>query len=210
MKNSYIYFLLIVLNLIVIIITKWGLNINELLYNQLSEQLIQEQVVKILESQKKWSWVGFAIIPFIILIRSSLVALCLSIGLFFYDTDNNIKFKQFFRIALFGEFVLVLVGCFKFAYFYFIKSEYNLLEVQQYYPFSYTNFLDLNKIEPWLIYPLQTVNLFELMYFLVLTYGLWKLIKNKFLISIEITAISYGSGLLIWLALIMFLTLNFT
>ena len=80
--------------------------------------------------------------------------------------------------------------------------------MQQYYPLSYINFLDLEKIQPWLIYPLKTINLFEIAYFFVLVYGLWKLLKNKFSKSLEIVAVSYGSGLVIWLGLVMFLTLN--
>lgn len=190
------------------IITKLSLNINELLYNQLSEQFIQEQAVKILEIQKKWDWVGYAIAPIVILLRSSLVAICLSIGMFFYNMEHHYKFKQFFRIALIGEFVLILVSFFKLGYFYFIKTDYTLLGLQQYYPLSYINFLDINNIEPWLIYPLQTLNLFEIAYFFVLVYGLSKLLKNKFSKSIEIVAVSYGSGLVIWLGLVMFFTLN--
>jgi len=35
------------------------------------------------------------------------VALCVSIGQFIYNVENTYKFKQFFRIALVGEFVLL-------------------------------------------------------------------------------------------------------
>jgi hypothetical protein len=136
--------------------------------------------------------------------------LCLSIGVFFYDTENKIKFKQFFRIALLGEFVLLLVGYFKFTYFYFIKTDFTLADIQQYYPLSYTNFLDVATLEPWLVYPLQTINLFEIGYFFVLVYGVHKLLKNKYAKSFEMVAVSYGTGLIIWLGFVMFLTLNLT
>lgn len=189
---------------------KYGLDYDKLVLNFYSEQLAQEQIEKLLESQEKWAWVGYAIIPLLILIRSSLVALCLSVGVFFYEMECKIPFKDFFRIALVGEFVLVLVGYFKLGYFYFIKTDYTLQDLQQYYPLSYINFLDLEKIQPWLVYPLQTINLFEISYFFVLVYGLWKLLKNKFSKSFEIVAVSYGGGLLIWLGLVMFLTLNMT
>ena len=128
--------------------------------------------------------------------------------MFFYDTENKIKFKQLFRVALLGEFVLVLVGYFKFGYFYFMRTEYTLQDIQQFHPLSYTNFLDLNTLEPWLVYPLQTINLFEIGYFFVLVYGLHKLLKNKYAKSFEVVAVSYGTGLFIWIGLVMFLTLN--
>jgi hypothetical protein len=204
----YLFLLLIVLNLIVISINFFFLNSEELIGNFYSEQLAKDQVKHLIESQKKWIWFGYVIIPFLILLRISLVSLCLSIGLFFYDMENKIKFKELFSIALIGEFIFVLVGFFKFSYFYFIKVQYTLDELQQFYPLSYTNFLDLSKIEPWLVYPLQTINLFEIAYFFIIVYGLHKLLKKKYIKSLELVAVSYGTGLVIWLGLVMFLTLN--
>jgi hypothetical protein len=82
------------------------------------------------------------------------------------------------------------------------------MDIQQFYPLSYTNFLDVSTLEPWLVYPLQTINLFEIGYFFVLVYGTHKLLKNKYAKSFEMVAVSYGTGLLIWIGLAMFLTLN--
>lgn len=210
-KNNFkLYLILFFLFSLITLISNYLLNVNKLVFNFYSEQLAQEQVEKIIESQEKWAWVGYAIVPLLILIRSSLVALCLSVGVFFYEMERKIPFKNFFRIALVGEFVLVLVGYFKLGYFYFVKTDYTLQDLQQYYPLSYINFLDLEKIQPWVVYPLQTINLFEISYFFVLVYGLWKLLKNKFSKSFEIIAVSYGGGLLVWLGLVMFLTLNMT
>ncbi|MBL4746903.1 MAG: hypothetical protein JKY08_11125 [Flavobacteriaceae bacterium] len=184
------------------------LDTSTLIYNFYSEQLARAQVEKLITSQEKWSWLGYVFIPLLILIRTSLVALCLSIGQFIYNVENTYKFKQFFRIALIGEFVLILVGFFKLAYFYFIKTDYTLEDLQRYYPLSYINFLDIKTLEPWLLYPLQTINLFGVAYFFVLVYGLWKLLKNEYIKSFEMIMASYGGGLLIWLGLVMFLTLN--
>lgn len=209
-KNSFLFLSLTLVSLFSAIIFNNYLNVEELTYSLYSEQLAREQLEQLIKDKEKWSWIGYAILPLLILLRTSLVALCLSVGLFFYDQENQIKFSQLFRIALIGEFVLALVGFFKFIYFYLIKTEYTIQDLQQYYPLSYTNFLDLNKIEPWLIYPLQTINLFEIGYFFVLVFGLHKLLQNKYLKSLEVVAVSYGTGLLIWLGLVMFLTLNIT
>lgn len=210
MKNFQLFFLIIPLFLLVTFLSQNFLNSEELTYNFYAEQLAYDQIEQLLETQKKWEWVGYAVVPLIVLIRSSLVAMCLSVGLFFYDDENEYKFKKFLNITLWGELVLVSVGYVKLIYFAFIKTDYTLKDIQQYYPLSYTNFLDLEKIEPWLIYPLQTVNLFEITYFFVLVYGLHELLKNNFWRSFEITAVSYGTGLAIWLGLVSFLTLNYT
>ena len=209
-KVFFIFSAILFLNLIIMFLVKRFVYTENIIYNFYSEQLAQEQVKKIIANQHKWEWLEYIIIPFVILVRSGLVALSLNIGAFFYDLENKIPFKKFFRIALIGEFVLVLVGYFKFAYFFFIKTDYTLQDLQQYYPLSYINFLDREKLQPWLIYPLQSINLFEIVYFFVLVYGMHKLLKNSYGKDFEITAVSYGTGMIIWLGLVMFLTLNIT
>lgn len=203
-------FIIIILYIFASYLTNKFLSLEDLIYGFYSEQFAKEQIEQIIQNQEKWSWISYAIIPVLVLIRGGLVALCLNVGLFFYDTENKIKFKQLFRIALLGEFVLVLVGFVKLLYFLFIKTNYTLQDIQQFYPLSYINFLDIENLEPWLIYPLQTINLFEITYFFVLVYGVHKLLKNNYWKSFEITAASYGTGLVIWLGLVMFVTLNLT
>ena len=205
-----LFIILLILSLFFVAYGNYLLNYEALIYNFYLEKGIIEKADKLIEAKKKWEWIGYAIIPIIILLRSNFVAFCLSIGLFFYDMENKLKFKQFFRIALLGEFVLVLVGFVKLVYFLFIKTNYTLQDIQQFYPLSFINFLNIETIEPWLIYPLQTINLFEVGYFFVLVFGLHKLLQNKYWKSFEMVALSYGSGLAIWIGLVMFLTLSLT
>ncbi|WP_147300537.1 hypothetical protein [Tenacibaculum gallaicum] len=207
---KYRFILVLILTYFTTFISVNLLNTEEIIFKYYSEQFTEKEIYNLIDSQKKLSWLTYSIAPILILIRTSLVALCLNIGLFFYDTENKIKFKQLFKVALLGEFVLVFVGFVKLLYFLFIKTDYTLQDIQQFYPLSYINFLDIENIEPWLIYPLQTINLFEIAYFFVLVYGVHKLLKNNYWKSFEITAASYGTGLVIWLGLVMFLTLNLT
>ncbi|KAB1159655.1 hypothetical protein F7018_04920 [Tenacibaculum aiptasiae] len=209
--NNFKFFLILFsLYILSVFINNYFLGMDRLVYNDLIESFTQDQVDAIIANQKKWEWLGFVIIPLIIITRSSLVAICLSVGAFFYDLDKDLKFKLFLNITLQGEFVLVLVVYFKLFYFAFVKNDFVLRDVEEYYPLSYINFLDIGSLTPWLIYPLQTINLFEVVYFFVLVYGLHKLLKNKYWKSFEIVAVSYGTGLAIWLGLVMFLILNIT
>lgn len=200
--------LIIFLYTLITMMSNFLLDTETLVYDFYSDKLSDKEIYNLIENQKKLKWLPFVILPLIIMLRNSLVALSLNIGVFFYDMESKISYKKLFNVALTGEFVLVLVGCFKIVYFLFIKTDYTLQDIQQYYPLSYTSFLDIENIESWLIYPLQTINLFEIGYFFVLVYGVHKLLKNKYLKSFEITAISYGTGLTIWIGLVMFLTLN--
>ena len=74
-NNNY-FLIILLLSIIVIFLFKKLLNTDELIYNFYSEKLAQEQIEKILTTQQKWEWTTYAIIPLVILIRSSLVAMC--------------------------------------------------------------------------------------------------------------------------------------
>jgi hypothetical protein len=208
MKRNYILlFSVILLNIIVFILSKYIVS-NELVYEYYIDIISQEQINELLDNQGKWQWLSYVLIPLIVIMRSVLVSMCLSVGLFFYDSENNIKYKKLLNVALLGEFILASVGYVKFFYFTLVNTNYSLVDIQQFYPLSFINFLDVENLEPWLVYPLQTVNLFEITYFFVLVYGMHKLLKNNYWKSFEITAASYGTGLLIWLGFVMFLMLN--
>lgn len=209
--NNYQYFtLLIILAFTSSIINRYFLNTDALVINYYSEQLSEEVINSILESRSDWEWFGYLLIPILIIFRANLVAICLSVGLFFYDIERIVKYKKLLKIALIGEFVFVLIGFFKLFYFAFIKPKYTFEDLNYFFPFSYSNFLNIETIEPWLIYPLQTINLFEVSYFFVLVYGVYKLLQNKYWKSFEMVAVSYGTGLVIWVGFVMFLTLNIT
>ncbi len=210
LKNYQYFLILLILNLISAVIGKHVLSNDTILTNYYSEQFGKEVAYKILSSKEKWEWVSYVIIPIIILLRTNLVMLSLYIGLFFAELEEKITYKKLFTVTLLGEFILVLVGYFKLFYFAFFKPNYTFEDLSSFYPFSLTNFLDVKTIEPWLVYPLQTINLFEISYFLVLVYGLHQILKNKYWKSFEIVALSYGTGLIIWVGLVMFLILNFT
>jgi hypothetical protein len=192
------------------LVQQYGLSLEDLIFDYYSENLVEGKLEQIIKNHKKWSWFGYILIPLFILLRSLLVSICLGVGSFFYDIENNIKFKEIFRVALFGEFILGSAGYFKFVYFYFFVKTYTFNDIQEYYPLSFFNLLNTENIDSWMFYPLQIVNLFEVFYFFVLVYGLHKVLKNNYWKSFEITATSYGIGLLIWIGLVMFLTLNFS
>jgi len=93
-KDNYTLFLtVVVLNILIILLIKYGLGIDKLVYNFYAEQLAKDQLQKLLSAQQKWAWVGYAIIPLMVLIHSSLVVLCLSVDVFF-NTNKLFNFKS--------------------------------------------------------------------------------------------------------------------
>lgn len=191
------------------------LNLDTLLYNSLSEHLSTFQINKYFEIKEKWKWISYLFIPLFLLIKIILIASIFYVGTFFYS-KSKITFKQLFNIVVNAEFVFVGVGVFKIVWFYFFQTSYTLEDVQYFYPLSALNIVGYKDLEVWFIYPLQVLNLFELTYWLLLSYFLGKLAftendKDKPMdLGFKIVASSYGSALLLWVVVVMFFTLNYS
>jgi len=188
-----------------------------LYFTTFAEQLTYEQIENIITQGKKWEWVSYAILPILTLVKLTLVASCLSIGLYF--SFNRFSFKLAFGVALISEFIFLIPLLLKIVWFSLLQTDYSLQDLQTFYPLSSLNFFDYNTVQPWLIYPLQLLNVFELAYWLLLAEGLSKLnlstkdelhSEMSFSQSFGIVAASYGTGLLLWVAVVMFITVSFT
>ncbi|BDB54878.1 hypothetical protein GENT5_11830 [Flavobacterium ammoniigenes] len=198
-------------------ITKNVLNFNKLIQISLAENLTNQQIEFFFNQQSKWHWFSIVFTPIYILIKTNLIASILYIGTYFYS-KTEVKYKLLWDIAVKAEFLFLIALICKIIWFYFFQTNYTLKDVQYFYPFSVINFLDYNEIDSWFIYPLQTLNLFEFGYWILLSYFISKLVQsnktdqNKYPIDfgLIIVSTSYGISLFLWVIIIMFFTLNFS
>ena len=180
-----------------------------LLYNSLSEQLTSKQIKEYLKFQDKWQWVGYFMIPILLLIKTVLITIVLYIGMFFIN-KSVVTFKVIWKIVINSEFIFLFIPICKIIWFSFFQTEYKLVDIQYFYPFSALNFIDFIELEPWLIYPIQTINLFELAYIIYLSYQIGSLTNTNADTGLKIVASSYIPALLLWVTIVMFFTLNFS
>lgn len=210
MKSPYFKFIVLIITLIFLSeIANVTLNFRGLYYNSISEQLTSEQIKDYLEFQDKWQWVGYFMIPILILIKTVLITSVLYIGVFFIN-KSVVTFKSVWRIVINSEFIFLFIPICKIIWFSFFQTEYKLVDIQYFYPFSALNFISHKELEPWLIYPLQTINLFELAYIIYLSYQLGLLTKTNPDTGLKIVVSSYIPALLLWVTTVMFFTLNFS
>jgi hypothetical protein len=210
MKSTFFKCLLLSIALIVLSeITNRVLDLKGLLNNSLAEQFTQKQIKHFFELQDKWQWLGYVFIPLIVLIKTSLIASVLFIGTFFFS-KITVKFRQLWSIVICAEFVFLLIPIIKIVWFYFFQTNYKLEDIQYFYPLSALNILGYKDLESWYIYPFQTLNLFELAYWLILAYQIGKATETNMDRGLKIVACSYGFALLMWVVTIMFFTLNYS
>jgi hypothetical protein len=168
--------------------------------------LNMSQIQESIASARKWEW---AIIFFNILyvfIRVSCVAGCLYLGLFFLAEGHH-TYSTTLNIALKTEIVCLTYSVLRLCWYQFIEMPESM-EAFQVMPLSLMCFFDPLVIEPWLIYPLNTLNLFEIFYVLLLAGLMATAVKTKFGKALELVFISYGSGILLVMVTQMFIILN--
>lgn len=210
MKN---YFYLVLLTLFLYACTKSFLRLDELILNDIYLKLNSKQYSDFVDTQEKWKFLPYFIITILLLIKTTLVASVLYIGTFFYS-KIKVTFKQLLKVTINAEFVFLLVAILKIIWFYFFQSNYTLEDFQYFYPLSALNIIGYKGLESYFIYPFQVLNLFELFYILLLGFYVGKLTyttkeKGKSMdFGLKIVASSYIPALLLWVALVMFFTLN--
>jgi hypothetical protein len=177
-----------------------------LYYNNFAESMTVERIEEFIDSTKKWSWISYSLIPFFYFIKFTLVAACISTGLYFQE--NRFRFKEAFGLAIWAEGVFILVAVVKLLWFVLVQTNYTLQDLQFFFPLSTLNFFDVKHLEPYLVYPLQVLNLFEIVYWFVLAYGIKKMVGISLERGMTVVASSYGVGLVIWVVFVVFLTLN--
>ncbi len=204
--NPKLYFLLLSVALLIIMcISKLVINTDELLTSSLSDQMTQNQIKQIFEFNQKWEWVGYCALPVLLLIKIALISGVLYMGIFLFN--KKLTYKKLFSIVTIAEFIFVFVAIIKLFWFSF-QDGYKLEDVQYFYPLSALGLIGHQGLSQWYIYPFQMLNLFELVYWIVLAYFIGKEIKSTTDFSLKIVASSYGSAMLIWVVAVMFFTLN--
>ena len=211
MKNSVqTVTIVFFLNFLLVYISKNGLDTQEKIFDFLAKDYPSSVVQNYMDSQKKWWWVSYAVTPVLIGIKILLVAFCLNFVKIISEKLEDVQFRDILTVVLIAEFVFVIAGFYKFFNFYLIDTDYTLETLQTYYPLSLINYKEAISTEKWLAYPLQLVNVFELMYWGILAWGIWELADKKisYQRSLGYVALTYGIGLLFWVGVLCFLILS--
>ena len=210
MKKLLLFILIILLYSLLTFLDKTYITTDSKIFDFLAKDYPSSVVQNYMESQKKWWWVSYVITPIMIGIKVLLVAFCLNFVKIISEKLEDVKFRDILTVVLIAEFVFVIAGFYKFFNFYLIDTDYTLETLQTYYPLSLINYKEAISTEKWLAYPLQLANVFELMYWGVLAWGIWQLADKKisYQRSLGYVALTYGVGLLFWVGVVCFLILS--
>ena len=199
---------IVLANLIIIWLSRSVL-INEIVfYNTFSEQLTYDRSLKLFEDMRSFAWIGYAFTSIMLLVKFSLVSLVLYIGIVFCNMQEKVSLGSVFKVVIASEVVFVCSGLIKFLWFYLFAGNYDLNDLGFFSPLSLINFFKTTEVSRGWIFPLQTVNIFHLVYIVSISYGLNKVCEIERSDSDKIVLLSYLPALLIWVVLIIFLSID--
>lgn len=176
--------------------------------NQVEIEIPENVLLDMLEDMRYWNKFSVIFTFLILSIKSFLMALVLYAGLFFANRHQGVKLGSLFKVAVYAESIIVLAGMVKVVFGAF--SDFTYTEFSLFYPLSVLSFLNPEAIQPLWYYPLQLLNVFEIIYIFLLIYFFSQEIEIKNTESSKVVLGSYLFSMSFWLILILFLTLNFT
>ncbi len=136
-------------------------------------------------------------IPLVYALKFTLVGFILWVGCFMWG--YKVTYNKCWQIAMIAELVFFVPTFLKILWFFFVNTDPNYWEYQSFYPLSLMAFLDHTQVRPKMLYPNQALNLFEIIYWVVLTYGVDFAARKKKAVANYIIATSYIPLFLLWL-----------
>ncbi|GHS85978.1 hypothetical protein FACS1894201_06340 [Bacteroidia bacterium] len=167
-------------------------------------EFIQERLAKVHSTD----WVNYPLALVVILFPAFAVAFCLNIGVLF--NNYKLQFQSVFDVSLKASAVFAIN--YLLAVILKISGVINLprASINDTVAFqSALTFFDVSQLPYWLLYPLQCVNISEVVFILFLAYGMKRLLDAKYLRSLLFVLLWYGLALLVWIVFTVLLqTIN--
>ncbi len=205
-KNWHLFLAITSFYLILVCISNAFIITDNIYYNTLSNKIPIEEINRLLSFQKDYSWVSYLVQIVALLIKVYFTAGCIFIGLFLGEA--KLKFNKIVKVVLLSEVVFMLYGGIRLVLIY--TGDFSTLDqIQHFWPLSLFSLFPPESIPAWLFYPLYLVNIAEVAYWALLAWGISFLVKANFFSNLKTVLSSYGSGLLLWIVMFVFVQLYF-
>jgi hypothetical protein len=179
---------------------------DELVLEILLEKFPNKNVEEFSASYKNRQWIFTFIIPIIIFIKCNLIATCLTTGAFI--GNYKIDYRKYLGIAVIGEFAFLIPILIKFLWFLLIQINFDYYDLRNFTTFSLYDLLSENGLEFWYAYPLKLLNVFEILYIIILSFQISNYLSLTFPQSVIFVLSTYVAGLCLWMLFISFIVLS--
>jgi hypothetical protein len=169
-----------------------------------SDKFSESRVYELLDFRKEWLWVTYPIKLMIQLIALNIPAMLIYLGL--YLAKYEIRYKKVFGVVLISEFVFFIPLLIKIIWFSY--HPVSMEAVRLFSPLSLFSLFNAESLQEWLFYPLKVLNIFEVIYWILLAFLLAKYLKSSLDSMLKIVLGYYVSFLFCWVVFVMFISLG--
>ena len=149
-----------------------------------------DEIARIKEFNTQMGWVFDLFEPITLLIKFSVIAVCLFAVA--YLKDIKLSFEDIFRAVILAEVVFIVAAVIRIIWLGIHAQDIDLIYYRTFSPLALVNiFSDLVGKYPFLIMPMRSLSLFQIMYVFVLVYLMGKSCDLKLSQSWRIVVISY-------------------
>ncbi|WP_289031915.1 hypothetical protein [uncultured Algoriphagus sp.] len=174
------------------------------LYEFYSDKFSESRVYELLDFRKEWLWATYPIKLLIQLIVLQIPAMLIYLGL--YLAKYEISYKKVFGIVLISEFIFFIPLLIKIIWFSF--HPVSMGSVRLFAPLSLFSLFDAESLQEWLFYPCKVLNVFEVVYWILMAFLLAKYLKSSLDAMLKIVLGYYVSFLFCWVVFVMFISLG--
>ncbi len=202
-KQSLFYFLICVILVGLNYFTQSFFLTENIFVNTYSELMSYERIGEVFEQTQKYQWISFLFIPVFLIFKVMYNSLWITTGTLLKD-DSSYTYEHNFTICLKAELIFVIMLVFRIGAL-LLYNTVNVINDINFIPGSIINFFNSEELPKWSIYPLKTLNVWEVLYCYLGT----KLFAYKYNISVRSAAylfcIPYVLGLFFLILVYMFL-----
>ncbi len=200
-KNIYIFLYIIILYTILSFISNEIIITEDFIISSYKQKFSTEQIHRILSLRESYGWISYILQVVLFALKAFFVSICISIGLLL--ADIKVSFKSLLKVVFLSEGVFILYTAIRMGLIYY-KSFSSLEKVTYFSPGSLLSMFNYETLNTAFIYPLQVINIPQLVYFFALAFGLTAILKNHYFKNLKIVFSSYGTGLVLWIAIVVF------
>lgn len=136
-------------------------------------------------------------IPVVYLVKFTIISFIIWIGCFMYG--YKITFNDTWKIVMISETLFLIPEFLKICWFLFVFTDPNIYDIRAFYPLSLITLFDTYSLPAAAFYPLKALNVFEIIYWFILVYGIHTVAGKKKSIAYAIVFSSYVLFFFLWL-----------
>lgn len=207
-SNYKLFFIIVFLHAINLFFIRNFIFTDDKFFDFYKDQMSFSRIEMFLDLKEKMAWVNYLMLFAFYLFKFSLISLwllCATILL-----GYKVSFNRIIHAVIQAEFIWLIPSIITIVWFGFIDTDYTIIEIQYFKPLSLLSLFDPFEVDSWLIFPLRSLNLFEIIYLFVLAFCLKKILNQEYNSSLSFTVSAYGTALITWIVFITFLSINLT